>query len=146
MDSNTLFHVANITAFACWLILLAGLFWPAARSLARLLGQAIIPILFGSLYCWFLFSSYGQTDGSFTSLTGVRSLFSNDGILLAGWLHYLIFDLFIGTWVRDDAEHWAVNRLALIPCLVLCFLMGPFGLLLYLLLRPLAGNKPALAS
>jgi hypothetical protein len=65
----------------------------------------------------------------------VAALFENHWLLLAGWVHYLAFDLFIGSWeVRDAAKngiaHWMV-----IPCLVLTFLFGPIGLLLYFLLR-----------
>lgn len=146
MSAGTLFHVANITVITCWVVLLAGLFWPPMRDLARLLGQVMVPLLLGTLYCLLLFANLGQVDGSFGSLTGVRSLFFNDGILLAGWLHYLIFDLFIGTWVRDDAEKWGLNRYTLIPCLLLCFLIGPLGLLLYIMLRSLLGTKPVLSD
>ncbi len=64
-----------------------------------------------------------------------RLLFSNRWVLLAGWIHYLCFDLFIGSWqVRDAAanniSHWLV-----IPCLFLTFMFGPVGLLLYFALR-----------
>jgi hypothetical protein len=62
-------------------------------------------------------------------------LFRNEYLLLAGWIHYLAFDLFIGSWQVRDAERNGVPHLAVVPCLVLTFLLGPTGLLLYLLIR-----------
>jgi len=55
--------------------------------------------------------------------------------LLAGWVHYLAFDLFVGSWEARDALSHRIPHLAVIPCLLLTFLFGPAGLLLYLLLR-----------
>ena len=59
------------------------------------------------------------------------TLFSNPWALLAGWIHYLAFDLLIGTWETRDAREHGVPHLLLVPCLVLTFLFGPAGWLLY---------------
>lgn len=132
MTPDQLFSVSNAAALAGWLILVfAGrLKWAAA-----LVTGAIIPMLFGVLYASLIFAHWGESTGSFSTLAGVAALFENHWLLLAGWIHYLAFDLFIGSWeVRDSAQngiaHWMV-----IPCLVLTFLFGPIGLLLYFLLR-----------
>jgi hypothetical protein len=62
-------------------------------------------------------------------------LFTQPGIALAGWIHYLAFDLFVGAWeVRDASRHGVPHRVV-VPCLVLTFLLGPSGLLAYLALR-----------
>ena len=39
----------------------------------------------------------------FDTLAGVRLLLSTPEALLAGWVHYLAFDLFIGAWQAEDA-------------------------------------------
>jgi hypothetical protein len=52
-------------------------------------------------------------------------------LLLAGWIHYLAFDLFVGSWEARDARQRGVPHLALVPCLALTFLFGPAGWLLY---------------
>jgi hypothetical protein len=54
---------------------------------------------------------------------------------MAGWIHYLLFDLFVGAWevrdaVRRDVPHWLV-----VPCLILTLILGPIGLLLYVVVR-----------
>ena len=56
-------------------------------------------------------------------------------MLLAGWIHYLAFDLLIGTWETRDARERGLPHLLLVPCLVLTFLLGPAGWLLYMGVR-----------
>jgi hypothetical protein len=132
MTPDQLFSVANPVALVGWLILV---FAGRMKWAAGLVTGAIIPLLFGVLYTSLIVAHWGQSTGSFSTLAGVAALFENHWLLLAGWVHYLAFDLFIGSWeVRDAAKngiaHWMV-----IPCLVLTFLFGPIGLLLYFLLR-----------
>jgi hypothetical protein len=62
-------------------------------------------------------------------------LFQNKWLLLAGWIHYLAFDLFIGSWQVRDAAKQGISHWLVIPCLALTFMFGPIGLLLYFLLR-----------
>jgi ABA4-like protein len=80
-------------------------------------------------------TTFGSNEGGFGSLDQVAILFSNRQALLAGWIHYLAFDLFIGSWEVRDAQRLAIPHLAVIPALVLTFMFGPIGLLLYLLER-----------
>ena len=58
-----------------------------------------------------------------------------DGLLLAGWVHYLAFDLFVGSWEVEDARARGVSHWLVLPCLLCTFLAGPAGLGLYLLVR-----------
>ena len=71
----------------------------------------------------------------FNSLTQVAILFSSPYALLAGWVHYLAFDLFIGAWETRDGLRLGLSRWLLLPCQVLTFVFGPLGLALYLLLK-----------
>lgn len=75
------------------------------------------------------------TGGGFRSIEGVRRLFSDDAALAAGWLHYLAFDLFVGTWIAREGLQDEISRLLILPCLLLTFLLGPAGLLVFILLR-----------
>ena len=84
--------------------------------------------------------------GGFGSLNEVATLFLVPGLLLAGWVHYLAFDLLVGRWQIDDSGLGDAGRLAawwLVPCLALTFLFGPAGWLLYLLTR--AGMRRAIS-
>jgi Mn2+/Fe2+ NRAMP family transporter len=63
------------------------------------------------------------------------AFFTSPVAATAGWIHYLVFDLFVGAWQVRDAQRRGITHLAVIPCLVLTLLAGPVGLLLYLALR-----------
>jgi hypothetical protein len=114
-----------------WILLLTAPRWRWTQRYATLL----IPAILAPLYIWLLTANW--SSGGFGSLREITQLFSNPALLLAGWIHYLIFDLFIGAWQTRDAAVVGVPHLALVPCLVLTFLLGPAGLFLYLLLRTL---------
>jgi ABA DEFICIENT 4-like len=105
------------------------------RWASALVTGAILPLLFAILYGGLLAANLGKTQGGFGTLAGVASLFSNPWVLLAGWVHYLAFDLFIGSWQVRDARRNGIAHWMVIPCLALTFFFGPVGLLLYFLLR-----------
>ena len=84
---------------------------------------------------------FGSSDGGFGSLAEVARLFANPALLLAGWLHYLAFDLFIGAWEVRDAQRHGFPHLLVIPCLLLTFLLGPIGLLCYMAVRVRLGRR-----
>lgn len=132
MSSEQVFSMAGAVAMAGWLVLAVG----GRRTwTSGLVSGVAIPLLLGVLYAGLLVSHWGSSEGGFGSLADVARIFSNEWVLLAGWIHYLAFDLFIGSWeVRDAAKH-AIPHLLVVPCLVLTFLFGPVGLLLYFALR-----------
>jgi hypothetical protein len=137
MDSSTLESIFSLTgalAMGGWaaLILL-----PGVEFVVRRLTRMIIPGLIGVLYAVLMLTHLGDApaDGGFGSLAGVASLFTAEGLLLAGWVHYLAFDLFVGSWEVEDARDRGLPHLLVIPCLLLTFMAGPAGLLLYLILR-----------
>jgi len=132
LTPERIFSIANSTALLGWLILI---FAGRLRWAAALVTGAILPALFAVLYIGVIASHWGETPGSFSTLAGVASLFTNPWLLLAGWIHYLAFDLFIGSWQVRDAAANHIPHLAVIPGLILTFLFGPAGLLLYFALR-----------
>lgn len=69
------------------------------------------------------------------TLENLKTSFMRDEIIVLGWVHYLVFDLFIGAWISRDAIKHEINYLLVIPALVLTLFAGPVGLLSYLVLR-----------
>ncbi len=115
----------------CWLLLL---FVPGWRWTQRLATFAA-PILLAIAYLVLLLSARPPAGAGFNSLAQVALLFSVRRALLAGWLHYLAFDLFTGAWEARDAVRLGISHWLVMPCLLLTFLFGPVGLACYLLLR-----------
>ncbi len=136
LDPSFSFEAAGLLAIGGWLLLLTGLFVRSARPLTWRLARFGVPVLISIAYIFLIVEGVRQAEGElFGSLGAIRDLFANDSALAAGWLHYLAFDLFVGTWEAEDAERSGVPAALLVPCLVLTFIFGPIGLLLYLLLR-----------
>lgn len=132
MTPDMLFQIANTTALAGWLVLLASPLVPAAAD--RISGT-VIPLLLAVAYAGLILAYFGQGEGGFDTLTNVMKLFSRPEAVLAGWIHYLAFDLFIGAWETRTARAEGIPFLLVVPCLVLTFLFGPAGLLAFSVLR-----------
>ena len=131
---DTLFSVASTLVLPVWLALAVA---PTHRWTQRIAAGAV-PALLAVAYIVLLVVSLrdpAAPGGGFGSLDAVAALFADRRALLAGWLHYLAFDLFVGAWEARDAEREGVPRWALVPCLVLTFMAGPAGWLVYRLVR-----------
>jgi len=134
MDLEQIFSLCSGLAMLGWLGLALA---PRLEFTRDTMPSLIIPIILGVTYAYLMFSFSGSAsdEGGFGSLAEVKALFGVDALLLAGWIHYLAFDLFVGAWiVRDAQEEWVSHWLVL-PCLFFTLMAGPFGLLLYLALR-----------
>lgn len=129
--ANTIFSIVNLIALLGW-VLLAAL--PGRRWAERVSGW-VVPAVLAASYVVVIASSWGTSAGGFSSLADVALLFANPWLLLAGWIHYLAFDLLIGGWIVRDARRRGLSHVWLLPSLVLTFLFGPAGWLSYLGLR-----------
>jgi len=132
MSLEALFSAASTLVLPGWLLLALA---PRFKWTARLVAPVLIPALLGLLYLYLILTRFPGAEGGFGSLAEVRRLFGDEALLLAGWVHYLAFDLFVGSWEVRDAQRLGIPHLLVVPCLVLTFLFGPVGLLLYLVLR-----------
>jgi hypothetical protein len=132
MSPEQIFTVTNTTAVLSW-VLLAVL--PGRRWVTDVVTGKAVPAFFAILYIGIVATTFGGAEGSFSTLGGVATLFTNRWLLLAGWLHYLAFDLLIGTWEARDARERGVPHLFLVPCLFLTLMFGPAGWLLYMVVR-----------
>lgn len=141
MDLNLLFTLANLSVFPAWIMLI---FLPNWSVTEKLVHSMLYPLILGAAYSVGLFLSVfggmGAADGGFSTIEGVRALFSVDVGILVGWIHYLVFDLFVGAWEARDAKRRGFSHWLLIPCLFFTFMAGPLGLLLYVLLRKATGK------
>lgn len=146
MDINleTIFSICGVLAMIGWLGLAL---LPSQRWMVELVARLVIPGIIGLVYIVLMLGNMDATpaDGGFGSLAQVKALFTVDALLLGGWVHYLAFDLFVGSWEVSDARKHGVPHLLVVPCLFLTFMAGPAGLVVYLLVRTGANwfRKPA---
>lgn len=132
MNPDTLFPFANMTAIAGWIALLASPFIP---RLSDTIASTIIPLLLSVAYAGLILAFWAGAQGGFDTLANVELLFETREMLLAGWLHYLAFDLFVGGWIARTARAEGVSFILVVPCLALTFMFGPVGFLLFSAIR-----------
>jgi hypothetical protein len=132
MSLDSIFSGAGLLAVCGWLALVLA---PVQPAWAQLVAARLAPALIALVYAALIARFWSEGQGGFGSLEEVSELFNHRGLLLAGWLHYLAFDLFVGAWEVREAERIGLAHLAVLPALVLTFLFGPIGLLLFLAMR-----------
>ncbi len=142
MTAESLFRILNLATVAAWLPLVV---LPRRRWATTVL-PIVMPALLGVTYVVLVAVSLPGSEGGFSSLAGVHALFDDPHALLAGWTHYLAFDLFIGGWEVRDAQQRGTPHLLVVPALALTFLFGPAGLLLYLVVRRFAPARTSPTS
>lgn len=136
IDPATAFDLGGKLAMLGWLALIASLFVRQIRPAAQTGARLVIPALLAAAYGLLVWTGFAEAQGGgFGSIAEVRALFASDSALTAGWLHYLAFDLFVGSWIVADGLERRVPAMLILPCLPLTFLFGPLGLLLFLMLR-----------
>lgn len=132
MKADQIFAVANMVALVSWIVLAVAPRWIVTR---KLLGSGAVPLLLAIAYAVLIVAFFGAAEGSFGSLAGVMKLFTNEWAVLAGWIHYLAFDLVVGIWEVSDSQARGISHWLVIPCLFFTFMFGPIGFLMYWLLR-----------
>ncbi|KQM72913.1 hypothetical protein ASE74_21680 [Pedobacter sp. Leaf216] len=132
MDTPQVFSIASALAALQWLLLIFAPKWKVTVWLVRF---AVIPLVLAIIYSIYIIGFFNIEGGGFGSLKEVRTLFANDQLLLAGWVHYLAFDLLIGFSIIKSANDKKISHWLVIPCLLLTFMFGPCGYLLYQIIK-----------
>lgn len=135
MEPSIVFTVANMAVLPAWAILIL-----APRERWRYLDavpRAVVPVVLSALYAAFIFAHFAESGGGYGSIDEVRRLFASDAVLVAGWLHYLVFDLLIAAHAAAAMDRAGVGRVVQGAVLPAIFLFGPLGwLLAFVLTRP----------
>ena len=133
MTPTEVFSIANMIAIPMWVLMLFFSKWKVTRFL---IDFKVIPLALAFMYAIYIFQAI-QTSGmmDFGSLTSVITLFTEENAVLAGWIHYLAFDLIVGMLVLDQNKELKINQLVMAPCLFLTFMLGPIGFLLFMIIK-----------
>ena len=137
MNYSLLFIIANASVIPAWLFLI---FLPKQKVTRFVAHSYVYPALLGGLYILLMVVGWGG-EGGMDTLENLKLSFARDEILVLGWVHYLVFDLFIGAWISRDAIANEITQVKIIPSLLLTLFAGPIGLLSYLILRGILLKK-----
>ncbi|MGW4940194.1 ABA4-like family protein [Actinoplanes sp. NPDC004185] len=138
--TGALFGLTFAVAAPFWalMILLPGWSWTR-----RIIASPLIVLPVVVIYALLVIPAFGEVLPAVASPTlgGVRELLGTADGAAAAWAHMLAFDLFVGRWAWLDSRTRGVPALIMSPVLLLTILLGPLGLLVYLLVR--ARYRPA---
>jgi hypothetical protein len=127
LSSDLIFNIANLFVLPFWLLMIVLPNWQITR---KVIGS-YIPFIFLALLYVGLFFSIEITPETAAALanpklTDITQLFSDNRAVAAGWVHFLVMDLFVGRWIYQEGQ---AKNLITTHSLLLCLFAGPFGLL-----------------
>ena len=135
---DMLYYWVNLGVLPFWLILI---FFPTS-NLCRYFVTSIFPIfILSGAYIFLLYKSYLNSydfNSNFSLYMGIddtTDLFSNKNFLIMFWVHFISINLFAGGWVVKDSQKFLINKFLLSIPLIVLYLIGPLGLLVYWLIR-----------
>jgi len=112
------------------------IFLPKWKVTRWLIDYKVIPIILSLIYAVYITISISGGGGlDFGSLESVMQLFTMEDAVLAGWVHYLAFDLIVGMWMLDQNRSLGIHQLLMAPCLFFTFMFGPVGFLLFTIIK-----------
>lgn len=133
MTPSQVFSIAGMLAMPMWILMI---FLPKWKITRFLIDFKIIPLLLSIIYAIYIFISIQQGGMmDFGSLASVMQLFTVENAVLAGWVHYLAFDLIVGMWMLDQNKELKIHPVVMAPCLFGTFMFGPIGFLLFMMIK-----------
>ena len=135
---DMLYYWVNIGVLPFWLILI---FFPRSH-LCRYLVTSIFPFLIlTGAYIFVLYKSYLNSFdfvsnfSLYMGIDDISDLFSEKNFLIMFWIHFISINLFTGGWIVKDSEKSMINKFLIFIPLIITYLIGPLGLLVYWLIR-----------
>ena len=133
-----LYFWVNLGVLPFWLILI---FFPSS-NINKFFVTSILPILLLSgAYIFVLYKSYLNSYDFisnfelYLSISNLSNLFSNNLFLILFWIHFVSINLFIGGWMVRDSQKLLINKILVSFPLIITYLIGPLGVLIYWLIR-----------
>ena len=129
---------ANFGVLPFWLLLII---IPNSKITQFFVNSIILPLILGAAYVYVIYQavlldeSILDLSKLYLSLDNLYTIFATENFLLAFWIHFLVLNLFLGSWVSRDAIKYSLPRKLVTIPLILIYLTGPFGLVLYWLFR-----------
>ena len=112
-----------------------------------LLNSILLPLIFSVIYVYLVYQAFLLDEDFFeifklyTSLENLISIFSSKSFLLIFWLHFVILNIFLGTWITRDNIKYNMPKALIILALVMVYFTGPLGLVFYWFFRIFYAKK-----
>ena len=129
---ETVFILSSLLVFPFWLLMI---FVPHWRWTRRMLQSPLVAAPAAILYAVLVLPNVGEIflEVVNPSLPAIAKLLGSPAGATIAWAHFLTFDLFVGRWVYLDSRDRAISAWLMAPVLFFILMLGPIGLLLYLI-------------
>jgi|TARA_B110000444_G_C18557948_1_gene463436 hypothetical protein len=128
----------NLGVLPFWLVLII---FPQSQ-ISRFFTTSIFPIFILSLaYAYLVYISYLdnydflQNFKLYLGLSEISNLFDSHSFLILFWTHFLTMNLFCGGWIVKDSQLFHMNKLIVSLPLIITYLIGPIGIIIYWIIR-----------
>ena len=128
----------NFGILPFWLMLIV---IPNSRITQIFVNSIVLPLILAATYVYVIYQAILLDESIFdifklySSLDNLYTVFATENFLIVFWIHFLSLNLFLGSWVSRDAIKYNMSRGLVAVPLILIYLTGPLGLVLYWLLR-----------
>jgi len=128
----------NFAILPFWLMLII---IPNSKFTQFFINSIILPLILSAIYIYIIYQAILIDDPLFDvfklylSLDNLYILFATESFLLVFWLHFLAINLFLGSWISRDGVKYNIPRNLVFFPLILVYLAGPLGLVLYWIIR-----------
>ena len=135
---------SNFGILPFWLILLV---IPNSKVTQFFLNSIIIPLIITCAYSYIVYQSFLLENSLidlfkiYLSIENLYTAFATESFLLIFWLHFLALNIFLGSWISLDGVKYNIPRGVVALPLILVYLTGPLGLVLYWLIRVFYAKK-----
>ena len=128
----------NLGVLPFWFVLIV---FPKSQ-ICRVFIRSIFPIFVLSLFYTYLFYimhingyNFLQNFKLYLGLDEISNLFENQSFLILFWVHFLGINLFCGSWIVNDSQLFGINKFLVSIPLIITYLIGPIGIVIYWIIR-----------
>ena len=128
----------NLGVFPFWFILII---FPQSQ-ISRFFVTSVFPVFILALvYIYLLYIAYMdgydflQNFKLYLGLDKISDLFESQFFLILFWVHFLALNLFCGGWIVRDSQMFGMNKFLISLPLIITYLIGPIGIILYWIIR-----------
>ena len=129
MNAELVFRIANLAVLPWWALWLVA---PRSALAQRSAGHAAVFLVLATVYAVLLGLAFATQPPAGFGFDGLRAALGAPVGFVAGWVHYLVFDLFVGAWILRESRRIDVEPR---PYLFLALMAGPLGLGSFLVRR-----------
>jgi len=132
MTTDILFQISNLVALISWLILIV---FSKNQFVISYLKYAVVTTLCIAYLVLIIPNIHLFNPKSFSTLENILNMFKAKEALVAAWIHFLTFDLFVGIYIVETGNKKGISRWKYTLCLPVTFMFGPAGLLLFYIIK-----------